>query len=158
MGASAVMAIFSYAAASEAADAAENERILAARESKRIGEANAATTELETAEEARRTARQDKETSARARAKAAASGTIGGSQQHVISEMLKEQGKELSWLKTSGKRKAELERKGGASQYKLGMAAADTAAAKGMQSKVKAAGNVYTSGKSAGWWGGAAKG
>jgi hypothetical protein len=74
----------------------------AAAEAERIGRQNAAASEAETQERLRVTELEQASTEASAKARAAASGVVGGSLESSITTMATEHGRQLAWMKVSG--------------------------------------------------------
>ncbi|MCK4714576.1 MAG: hypothetical protein KAT35_03305 [Candidatus Aenigmarchaeota archaeon] len=124
----------------------------AGREAERLGAANAAAAEAETAEEIRRAGEEQTRTEATARARAAASGVRDGSQGLVIREMVGEHAQQLSWMRTAGTERAEQERQKGVTAGKEARARAKTSAFQGTGSFLAAAPDIYSTGKTANWW------
>jgi len=86
----------------------------AGQKAEAAGEENARRIRAETEEKARRTKKGQEAKMGTARARAAASGTAdGGSQDIYMSEMEKEFGIELDWLRASGAGQAESAKRGG---------------------------------------------
>jgi hypothetical protein len=96
----------------------------AAKNAEKIGMMNAAATEAEAAEQARRLKENQMRVLAETSALSAASGVAGGSQDIYLSDMAESQMSELNWVKKSGASRAEIERLSGQYQKKQGEAAA----------------------------------
>lgn len=89
-------------------------QISAGNKADKLAEANAKLQEQQTAEEARRLAKEQQKVEATTKARAAAGGAkIEGSQAMFLADMKAEHGKELAWLQKSGQSKAAATRQGG---------------------------------------------
>ena len=128
----------------------------AASEAERMGRENAANIEAETRESARRAGLEMTAKESAARARAAASGVAfeEGSMGEVMTGMKVEHGRQLDWMQESGRRQAGLAVAGGASAGATGRAQASATRGSAVASTFKSAPSIYTSGKTAGWWGG----
>lgn len=151
-GVAAVVSIFSavqsYQAAQDQADAQEK----AAARAEELSVMNAASAEAEAAESKRRTQQQQVASEAGARAKAAASGTVGGSMQDSIAAMMSEHGRQLDWMDRSSKSQQDIILAGGKDAAATGRAQASATRASGTTNLLRDSQTVYTSGKKAGWW------
>ncbi len=86
----------------------------AGKKADKLAEANAKLQEQQTAEEARRLAKEQEKVESTAKARAAAGGAqVSGSQALFLADMKSEHGKELAWLQKSGQSKAAATRQGG---------------------------------------------
>lgn len=150
----AVISILSTGYQIRANQKARQQQKRANREAQKIADRNARRIEAETQEKARRTALQQERAESRALAKAAASGvSVEGSPEDFLAFMGEEHARQLGWLKRSGRSRADLARMEG--KYSAAQGRAQLA---GMRSQaasdvVSGAGNTYTWGSRAGWWG-----
>ncbi len=151
-GVAAVATIFSTAFGIKTSrDAAKDQR-RAAAESEALGRENAAAIEAETAESARRLSKQQAETESLAQAKAAASGAGGKSQTTFLESMVGEHGRQLDWLKQSGRSQASIARRAGASQGRVGRSQAKATEAAGVGNFLQSTGTFASQSTKAGWW------
>ena len=147
-----LLTVYGLVSSKQASDkqAADQERAAAAAED--LGIQNAAAAESELQESMRRTKMEQSSTEATARARAAASGIVGGSMTDAITGMITEHGRQLNWMKRSGESQQKILLAGGASAGAIGRSAADVTRAKGTAGLLRDTQSVYGSGKKAGWW------
>jgi len=125
----------------------------AAAEAERIGRQNAAAIEAETQERLRVTELEQASTEATAKARAAASGVVGGSLEDSITTMKTEHGRQLEWMKVSGASYARSAITGG--QYAGATARAQVSAtrARGISEGISGGISAYQFGKKhTDWW------
>jgi len=125
----------------------------AAAEAERIGRQNAAAVEAETQERLRVTQLEQASTEASAKARAAASGVVGGSLESSIETMSTEHGRQLEWMKVSGASYARSAITGGQYTGATARAQASATRARGISEGIKGGVSTYQFGKKhTDWW------
>lgn len=133
---------------------AQRQQRRANREAKKIADRNAQRIEAETQEKARRTSMQQGRAESRALAKAAASGvSLEGSPDNYLAFMGEEHARQLGWLRKSGRSRAELAQMKGKHSAAQGRARLAGMRAQAASDVVSGAGQTYTWGSRADWWG-----
>ena len=124
-----------------------------AAEAERIGRQNAAAVEAETQERLRVTELEQASTEASARARAAASGVVGGSLEDSITTMATEHGRQLAWMKVSGASQARAEVTKGQYAGATARATGSAARARGISEGIQSGVSTYQFGKKhTDWW------
>ena len=129
------------------------EQAKAAEEAEKIAEKNAQMMEAETAEQAKRLAKEQDRTEGLTRAMAAASGVGGESQQAMIEDMERTHAGELAWMKKAGASRASITRQEGGMMAQQGRAAAMGTMASGAAQMGGAMSGLHKTGVQQGWWG-----
>jgi hypothetical protein len=148
----AAMTVYGAVTSKQESDRQADDQERAAIAAEDLGRQNAAAAESELQETMRRTKRDQSAKEGTARARAAASGIKGGSMTDAITGLITEHGRQLDWMKRSGKAQQEIILAGGAGAAAVGRSAASATRAKGTAGLLKDTGDVYSSGKQAGWW------
>jgi len=134
----------------EAAQAQER----AAADADRLAMQNAEFIEMEGERAIQLETEAQRETESTARARAAASGVGGESQDLYMTDLERKHTDALDWMRKSTETQAKITRYGGQMAYRSGMAGAQQTQAGAVGSGIDLVGDIYDIGKTENWWGG----